>query len=205
MKNSILKLVALILLSVLSGCAVTYKPINPTTLNYNSFDLQDGIALSYKYDVLRERGNIKYSNKETTEGVKLIAVKISNNTDSVIMVGRDVAFFSGQSQLFPLEPMAIKQSIKQNVPGYLPYIFLTFLNLHITQGNKTDTYPIGLVLGPVITLGNMATAGASNKNMLNELIEYDIMHRDIKKGETVYGIIGIRDSGYVPISLKKIK
>ena len=45
------KFTPLILLIVLSGCAASYRPINPTTLNYNSHDMQDGIALSYKYDV----------------------------------------------------------------------------------------------------------------------------------------------------------
>ena len=174
-------------------------------MNYNSHDFQDGVGISYKYDVLRERGNKKYANKETKKGVKLIAVKITNNTDSVINVGRDVAFYSGQSQLFPIEPMAIKESIKQIVPGYLPYLLLTFTNLYVAIGTSTETYPIGLVLGPAITIGNMAMAGSANKNMLNELYEYNILSRDIQKGETVYGIIGIRDIGYSPISVKMIK
>ena len=205
MKETISKFLTLTIAVMLTGCAATYRPINPTNLNYNSHDLQDGVGLSYKYDVLREKGNKKYAKKEDKKGVKLVAVKVTNNTDSVINVGKDVAFFSGNSQIFPMEPMAIKESIKQIVPGYLPYLLLTFLQLNIYQGNSVDSYPIGVVVGPAITIGNMAMAGSANKNLLNELYEYNILSRDIQKGETVYGIIGVRDMGYSPLTVKMIK
>lgn len=57
MKKSKLNFLTFTLVILLSGCAATYKPINPPALNYNSHDTQDGIALAYKYDVLREKGN----------------------------------------------------------------------------------------------------------------------------------------------------
>ncbi len=34
------------------SCAVNYRPIDPPTINNNSHDFQDGIGISYKYDVL---------------------------------------------------------------------------------------------------------------------------------------------------------
>ncbi|MDQ3535576.1 MAG: hypothetical protein M3421_08120, partial [Bacteroidota bacterium] len=54
MKNSISKILTFTLVIILSGCAATYRPIDPPSLNYNSHDFQDGIGFSYKYDVLRE-------------------------------------------------------------------------------------------------------------------------------------------------------
>ncbi|MFO7657295.1 MAG: hypothetical protein R6W78_09525 [Bacteroidales bacterium] len=209
MKKAISKILTFTFVILLSGCAATYKPINPPRLNYTSHDLQDGIGLSYKHDVLRENGNNKYAKKEYKRGIKLIAIKITNYTDSVINIGKDAAFFSGQSQIFPMEPIVIKESIKQIVPGYLPYLIFTFTNLYVTKGTyngvSTQTYPIGIVLGPAITIGNMAVAGTANKNLLDELYKYNILNRDIQKGETVYGIIGIGDVGYRPISVKMIK
>lgn len=197
------------LLLFLSGCASIYRPINPSTLNYNSHDLQDGIGISYKYGVLSERGNKKYARKEYKKNVKLIAVKITNNTESVINIGKNAAFFSGQNQIIPMEPMAIKKSIKQIVPAYLPYALLTFVNFTVTKTSssgmpETDVYPIGYGLGPAVTFGNMAMAGSSNRDLLNELYEYNILGRDIQKDETVYGIIGVRNIGYNPLTLKMI-
>jgi hypothetical protein len=209
MKKMISKILTFTFVIILSGCAASYRPINPPTLNYNSHDLQDGIGLSYKYDVLREKGNKKYAKKEDKNGVKLIAVKITNNTDTVINIGKNAAFYSGQNQIFPMEPMTIKESIKQIVPGYLPYLLLTFTRFYVTKSTynsvTTQSYPIGLVLGPVITTGNMVAAGTANRDMLNELYEFNILSRDIQKGETVYGIIGVRDMGFSPISVKMIK
>nr|MDQ3394479.1 hypothetical protein [Bacteroidota bacterium] len=190
------------LVIILSGCAATYRPIDPPSLNYNSHDFQDGIGFSYKYDVLREKGNKKYAKKEDKKGIKLIAVKVTNNTDTVINIGRDAAFYSGQNQIFPMEPMAVKESIKQIVPGYLLYLLLTFLQLNVSSGDSGDSYPIGIIIGPGITIGNMAMAVTANKNMLTELYEYNILNKDIQKGETVYGIIGVRDMGFNPITIK---
>ncbi|MDP3463893.1 MAG: hypothetical protein Q8S18_13955 [Bacteroidales bacterium] len=139
----------------------------------------------------------------------MIAVQLTNNTDTILNVGKDVAFFSGENQIFPMEPNAVKESIKQIVPAYLPYLLLTFVNLNVTQSTSsratTEVYPIGLALGPGITLGNMYVASSANKIMLNELYQYNILRRDIQKGETVYGIIAVRDLGYSPLSVKRIK
>lgn len=131
---------------------------------------------------------------------------LTNNTDSAINVSKDLSFYSGNHQVIPMEPALIKNILKQIVPVYIPYLLLTFVNLTVTKitpsNTTTNVYPIGLVLGPVITIGNMAVAGSGNSNMLMELNEYNILNKDIKKGETIYGIIGIRDIGYSPISVR---
>lgn len=195
---------ALIFLIIFPGCAGIYKPINPSTINYAFVDQEDGVAISYKYDVLREKGNKKYAKKEYKKGIKLIAVKITNNTDNVINVGKDLAFFSGQKQMSLMDPMTIKETIKQIVPGYLPYLLLSLTTLNITKGTITDSYRIGLLIGPGLAIGNMSVAGTSNKNLLNELTEYNLINKEIQKGETVFGIIGIKDTGYNEIRIKML-
>jgi len=206
MKTSILNFLILTGIIFLSACAASFSPINPPSLNYDSHDSQDGIELSYQYDALRSRGNKKYANKEAKKGVKLIAVKLTNNTDSVINVGRDMVFYSGRNQIFPVAPLVIKESIKQIVPAYLPYMLLTFLNLYITPENEpTETYRVGLALGPGITAINMLVAASANQALLDELSYYNIINQDIEAGETVYGILGVRDMGYSPISVKMLE
>jgi len=202
MRKSISRILVFTFAIFISGCAASYTPINPAFLHYNSHDTSNGIELSYKYDVLRERGNSKYAKKEDKKGVKLVAIKMTNTTDEVINVNEEVVFYADQNQIFPMEPMATKESLKQIVPGYLPYLLLTFTNLTIYTGSSATTYPTGLLLGPGITIGNMAVAGTANQNMLYELYEYNILNKVIASGETVYGIIGVRDIGFSPISAK---
>jgi hypothetical protein len=205
MKKSISSVFLLLLVIFLSGCAANYSSINPPTIKYNAHTSEDGILFSYKYDVLRERGNTKYSNRENIKDLILVAVKITNKTDSVINVGRDLAFYSGQDQIFPMEATYVRNTIRQNVIGYLPYILLVFVELRIGKGNDAQDYPVGLVLGPVLTIANLITSGIANNRLGNELDKYDILDRNIVKGETVYGIIGLRSVGYVPLTLKKVK
>ena len=202
MRKLIICTLVLFCVVILSGCAVKYKPINPTSLSYNSHDVGDGVSLSYKYDVLRERGNRKVSNKERKQGVKLIAVKVTNHTDSVLNIGKDLIFYSGENQLYPMEPAVIRSTIRQSVPPYLFYLLLTFTTLEVHDGSTTDTYPIGFALGPGIAFGNMALANSANKDLHKEVSEYYIMDKDVPEGETVYGIIGVRDVGYSPITVR---
>jgi hypothetical protein len=206
MTNTITKIFAIAIVFILSGCAASYKPIYPVSLNYDSHQSEDGVELSYKYDVLRQNGNKKYAKKEDKKGVKLVALKITNNTQSVVNIGKNLTLYSGNNQIRPMEPMVIKESIKQIVPGYLPYLLLTFVNLTTTKEQngmiEQNVIPIGLVLGPGITVGNMLIAGDANTKLLDELRLYNLIGRDIKPGETVYGIIGVRDIGYSPITVE---
>lgn len=208
MKNFTTKILTIASAVYLSGCAANYKKIQPSQLNYNSTVSNNNVELSYKYDVLRERGNKKYAKKEDKKAVKMVAVKITNNTEVDIIVSRDVKFFAGQSQVFPLEPQSARDLVKQNVLSYLPYALLTFTTLTITKSNSysysQERYPIGLGLGPGVTIGNMVTAGNANKKMLSELYENNIMNKVIKKGETAFGIISLRGVDYSPLSIEVI-
>lgn len=206
MTNTITKLFTIATAFILSGCAASYKPIYPVSLNYDSHQSKNGVELSYKYDVLRQNGNKKYAKKENKKGVKLVAVKITNNSQSVVNIGKNLTLYSGNNQIIPMEPLVIKESIKQIVPGYLPYLLLTFVNLTTTKSQngtiEQNVIPVGLILGPGITLGNMLIAGDANAKLLDELKLYNLIGRDIKPGETVYGIIGVRDMGYSPITVE---
>jgi hypothetical protein len=172
------------------------------SLQYHSHELQDGIGISYKYDVLTERGNRKYAKKEKKYGVKLVAVKVTNHTDTPLTIGKDIAFYSGQYRIFLMEPTVIRNTLKQNASSYLFYLLLTFLNFSVTNDVFTQTYPVGLVLGPTVTLGNASLASSANKDLHYELNQHNMMNVKIGQGETVYGIIGVRDIGYYPISLR---
>jgi len=201
--NSFLLLICVVFL--LTGCAMRYHSIDPVRQKYKSNGLENGIELSYKYDILRESGNSKYAKKEYKNGIKLIAVKLTNNTDSTLTIGKDILFFSGNKEVLSLSPVLIKNTIHQNEPAYLFYLLFTFTTFTVSNGYSAQTYPIGYALGPILTLTNLITASSANKNLLLELNRYDIMNKDLHRGETIYGIIGIREYSYDPISIRIIK
>ncbi|WP_240905194.1 hypothetical protein [Flagellimonas oceani] len=151
----------------------------------------------------------KYEKKEEKNGVKLVAVKITNNSDRDIMFGKDVALeYENGNGVYIMENEKVFKTLKQSPASYLWYLLLTPLNLYTSKPGpnglpvETSSTPIGLVLGPGIAGGNMIVAGSANKKLKTELLEYNISGTVIKKGETKYGLIGIRTDTYDALKLK---
>lgn len=195
MKNIVVAIATLLLIT---SCASSYNVINPKRIIYQNRQLDTEINFSYKYDVLNERGNKKYAKKETLKGIKIVAIKVVNNTDSSFIFGRDYKVYSGGNPITLLDPNVLQKQFKQNVPVYLLYLLLTPMKLY---SGESET-PIGYVVGPGLTIGNMAVAGGANKNFKNEIQSTYLNGRQINSGETVYGLIGIYDQGYNPLTLK---
>jgi hypothetical protein len=192
--------------ALFSSCAASYNPIRPQNLVYNYNFNENGLNYSFRYDVLRERGNNKLGRKEDNKNIRLVAVKITNNRGKAINVGNDLEFFAGQDQILPFDPAATKHFLKQSTGSYLLYLLLTFLNLIIIDPSGGTTFiPIGVILGPSITVGNMLTASNANSKLYAELLSFDIMNAQIQDGETAFGLICFRSTSYKPISIKPRK
>jgi len=193
------KIFSLLVVVFLFSCAGTYKPIYPKALAYPSQSNVSGVSYSYRYNVLTDTGNKKYANKEDKKGIKLIAIKIENNTDRVINFKRDIDVYMGSRVIFPMEPELIKSTIKQPAPLYLLWSLL-WVTIYNCDGNDCNVTPIPVGLG--IGLINVGIAGSANRNFLDELNYYNILEKDIEPGETVYGLMGLSTDISAPITLQ---
>ena len=194
---------------LLNSCASGYKKINPQTINYVSRSIESNILLEYKYDLLEK----KYKKKETKNDIKLIAVKITNNTEKDIIFGKDFKLsYENGNEVSLIETEKLFKTIKQSPASYLWYLLLSPLqfysgttttsNGYYTETKPTHTFPVGLILGPGLAGGNMIAASSANKNFKKELLEFDLNGKTIKKGETVYGLIGSNSNSYDSIKVK---
>jgi len=59
------------------------------------------------------------------------------------------------------------------------------------------------VLGPGLTILNVTKASNANHKLYINLNVADIWNRDILRGETVYGLIGLESRDVVPIHIRK--
>ena len=179
--------------------------IQPKTINYISKNEVDGLTLQYRYELLHK----KYEKKEEKKGVKLVAIKITNNSNRDVTFGKDVTLaFENDYNVYVMDNEKVFKTLKQSPASYLWYLLLTPLNLYTTKTNsyglpeQTSSTPIGLVLGPGLAGGNMIAAGSANKKFRTELLKYNINGTVIKKGETKYGLIGIRSDSYDALKLR---
>jgi hypothetical protein len=197
---------------LLNSCASGYKKIKPETINYASKSIESNILLEYKYDLLER----KYKKKETKKNINLIAVKLTNNTDKEIVLGRDFKLSNEKgNEVNLIETEKLFKTIKQSPASYLWYLLLSPLqfysgttttsNGYYTETKLANTFPIGLIVGPGLAGGNMIAASSANKNFKNELMQFDLNGKAIKKGETVYGLIGLNSNSYDSIKINKVK
>lgn len=196
-----------IIILCLTGCASGYRMIQPKAINYISNNKTGGLTLQYKYDLLDK----KYEKKEQKKEVKLVAIKITNNSDRNVIFGEDVTLeYENGNGAYVMENIKTYKTLKQSLTSYLWYLLLTPLNLTVSKTNsygipeETSSTPIGLVLGPGLAGGNMIAAGSANKKFKTELLEYNLKGTVIKKGETKYGLIGIRSDSFDALKLRII-
>lgn len=189
----------------LTSCASGYKMISPEAINYISAHENNGVKLEYKYNLMEK----KYAKKEIKKGVKIVAVKITNNTDNDLVFGRDVKLAYGNgNEVYVMDNEKAFTTLKQSVPTYLLYLLLTPVNFYTYKTNSygmqetTSSTPIGIVLGPGITAFNMITAGSANKKFKTEMLDYNINGTTINSGETQYGLIGLKTDSFDALKLK---
>lgn len=199
----------LVFAMLLNSCASGYRKINPETINYTSKSIESTILLEYKYDLLEK----KYRKKETENNVKLIAVKITNTSEKDVVFGTDFKlYYDSGNEVSLIETEKLFKTVKQSPASYLWYLLLTPLQLYsgtTTTNNGSfyetkpaNTFPIGVIVGPGLAGGNMIAASSANKNFKNELMKFDLNGKTIKKGETIYGLIGVNSNSYDSIKIK---
>ncbi|WP_417885570.1 hypothetical protein [Zunongwangia sp.] len=199
----------LLLVATLTNCASGYKPISPKNINYLSTNLSDSVRLDYKYGLLRK----KYAKKELKKGVKLVAIKITNNSNRDLKFGRDAKLtYESGDQVYIMENQEAFKTLKQSPASYLWYLLLTPLNVYTSktetsnngyyEESSSSAFPVGLIVGPGLAGGNLIAASSANKKFKNELLQYDINGTVIKKGETKYGLIGIYTYAFDALKLK---
>jgi len=207
MKNVFILFILAIILLVSNSCASNYRTINPKIISYVSKTTNgsNDILLEYKYDLLYK----KYKRKETKHDLRIVAVKITNLYEQDLVLGKDLNLTYTDGANIPLlSSKEIYREIKQHSGLYLLYLLLTPMQFNITTsnsngGNNTQSFPIGFLVGPGLAAGNMIKASSSNRQFNNDLKMYNLKDRTIKKGETTYGLIGIRSSNYDALNLKR--
>lgn len=196
----------ILILFSLSSCAMHYRNIHPSTLDYLHKPSRNGIIFSYKTDVLSKAGNRNLARKESQNGIDLIAIRIVNKTRRSLDFSSDLELRNGEHVLNVLNQGELTSQIRETAPGYLIYLILTPLKLN-TENKKTNefkSYNIGYILGPLLAGINIGIALDANKSFRKELDDYDMSQVIIQHDEIIYGLIGIKnyDGGELTLHLK---
>jgi hypothetical protein len=182
MKKPIAGLISVAIILLLTSCAASYRKINPPNLKY----------------------------PEIKGHMNVVAVKIYNNTGQPLEYGKNYRIYSGNQEANLLGPEITADIIKQKAGFhffyllFLPTTFNTASGTSSSSGStlRTSSFPIGLIIGPALAIGNYAVAATANKRFKEELLDYDIERKVIAPGETVYGLVTVRENGLLPLTLR---
>lgn len=128
-----------------------------------------------------------------------------------MVFGKDVKIMHvGGPEIYIMNNEYVYKSLKQSPASYLWYMLLTPLNLYTTTTatnengyrQNENSIPIGLILGPAITGGNMIAASSANKKFKKDMLTYNINETVLKKGATTFGLIGIESNSQGALTLK---
>lgn len=192
-----------------SSCAGSYTPIRPDRVaTFQSSATTAPLQFGYQYDALRLHGrNKKYVKKEQKKGYHVVAVQVKNNTGADVDFSRDAVLYSGDRPISPASAVVAAQDMKQGVFIYLLYLLANVniggtTNYNPSTGQQTTTGGTFLPTGFAIAGGNMLGAALANKNFRTELEQYDLTNRVIHPGETVYGLLCLRENTVAPLRLE---
>jgi hypothetical protein len=188
------------------SCASSYKSISPETLEYHNHSTNDKIEFSYHYDVLTESKNKKYAKHELKNNLNLVAVKITNHTGHDINPMTDAVFYIDNKPVYFVDQRITEDKIKQGVPIYLLYLLCSPITITTSSSSmdgaqSSNSFPVGLIIGPALTATNMIVAGSANKSFKGEIEQYTL-YRQVHDGETIFGLIAFRDIGKDEITLR---
>jgi hypothetical protein len=206
MKVNPVNILIFFVVPLFTSCASSYKAIQPEKLEYHNQSTNDNIEFSYHYDVLTESRNKKYAKHEIKNHINLVAVKITNHTGHDLNLMNDVVFYINNKPVYPVDQKLAHDQMKQGVPIYLLYLLLTPMTVNTGStssdgSSKTNSFPAGLIIGPAITGLNLIIAGTANKDFNEELETYSL-YRQMRNGETIYGLVAFKDIGMDEISLR---
>jgi hypothetical protein len=193
------------ILALTTSCAGTYTLIHPKTISsYTPSQSTGPVSMEYQFDALRlRRGNKKYIKKETKFGYRVAAVRLTNNGDREVNFTRDLNLYLGDRPIVPTSSAIAAHDLRQGVAIYLLYL-LGNVTVGGTYDPRTNTTSGGTFLptGVLIAGGNMLGAGSANGNLRKEFEAYDLTNRTIKPGETVYGIVSLRETSVAPLRVE---
>ena len=189
-----------LLIILITSCARSYHTIYPEFYNYdNKKPFIEGITVSYFYDVQNHVRNKPYARKERKNGLKLVAIKVENKSDSAITLTRqnfNIQTSSGRN-IYILENSAYTSIIRQFPETFI--IFYGLAGIQYEWGNVNGesysrvTYnPIPIIVGII----NAIIAGNSNSKQKENLEKNEIFNRTIHPNSSIFGLIAIKEAGY---------
>jgi hypothetical protein len=190
----------------LTSCAVRYRTVSPSILQYPVQPGDSSKVVISSISDFNQTFNSRYGKKEFKAGYAAIAVKVTNLKDQPVQLTREnlkVSSKAGEREIITMEEYT--KRVQQVPQAYLlhtlwgPWQWSHVENPAPGQPESTFVFlPIGLVVG----IGNMFYAAHANTKHKAALSNNQLIGLTVEPGQTVYGILLIRSSGFEKLRIE---
>jgi hypothetical protein len=206
------KVIFLLILSlIMTGCAASFKVVNPAVLSYaNTQKCNDKLEVSYLDDFYSLTRNYKYFYREKEYNYRTIAIRLKNLTDSSRQITNDnFRIYVNNVELPNADKTKYFKRVHQEAGLFLLHLswglVLDYLSAGISGGphpTRSEFDPKCSLVAVTIGICNMLYAGNANDLHKTFINENEIFGRTVKPGETIYGIVVLNNSHYEPLVFK---
>ena len=184
----------------ISGCATKYRHVEPHTMKYYAEpDVLHScnVEVTYRYNILENAKNKKYTRMEKRSGISLLAVRIANHGNDTLFIPDDLLIESRNLYVFPLEmndaiDVFIQDSqIMDDVGG--------FANVQINTGWGW-VVPIAASIPSLI---NNSVEEKANDRFVREMLDYYLVDSNVPPGSTVSGLLALPVEPNTPLDFSK--
>jgi hypothetical protein len=206
----ITKLIQLILIPLICGCTSTYHSMSLGLLEYSKADTVNNISYSFHFHTLSDFSNKKYEQKGIQNNIRLVAFNFENLSSRRINLANDLEYFEDHTKIiYPKEPNSIYNSFALSPKKYLWYLPLVMVNAYWFESYRAGVYnnshlriiPIGIFIGPMLTLFNFSAVKKANINFGKDLDKYSPF-TSIEPGEKKYVLIPFENISEQPIRIR---
>lgn len=210
MKRKIL-LPAVLSTLVIGGCATGYTPINPKDMDLPQSQAASGpVQIASRHDVLGTSGNYRYDVKANQHRMDVMAVSIKNTSDRPINTRDDLEFTMDGMPVVPEKAGKVPLYVRQRTGAYFLYLLMSPIVLiksevkceNFSCEEDRSVFPIGLILGLLLTGINAGRSSSANTAFEKELTENDLYGKTLQPGEKLKGILVFRDQGSGTLSAR---
>ena len=171
------------------GCASEYILLEPTKIEFHhklqQVDCTD-IKITYKYNILRDRGNHLLAKNEKSKRISLLAVLIVNPSEDTLYFPEDITIISNDDEIIPMT--------KKEAVGALVAKYSSNEEVDFEIETKSGTWYLGTGL-----LNDYKTI-ISNKSFSDEMKEYYLMNSIVLPETTVSGLLALPIQSNSPLT-----
>lgn len=191
-----------------AGCASLYRPVNPISFPYTNAQDTDSLKISYLFDVQKITQNKRYAAKETKHGMKAVAIKIENLSQTPVQITQESLIISSQgARVSILSPEEYAKKVKQRVGAHLLHALYGPWALSWSEDAKgeTDVDFIYIPVGAIIGIGNAIRADKANKTNAMTLQMHAIWGKEVGPHQTLYGLVPVKTTGSDTLNFARVK